>query len=317
MQTLNVTYPTIITVLGTVPSYYVQQGDAGYDIFAIGDVIITCQLAGDAESIADFEANYLSKCTPAASKDDAWVLGSAANRVPLVQPRNYDGRPIIQPVTLGSGQWHYWHSVGDDGSTLAGGQRFGSSRDTTGENTVHWSYRDPVWVAGGTLKYLNADLGDWVTLTIYAPATPVVPNPTNTGNCHVVYGVIVPAAGGNTGEYDVDLATAIPVPTSDFEPYSGYWDYTLPAQMMGRGVITPGTPGHAKYHLCAGRVSLDGFVREEMLLGDGESFYEPQNINVSLCLPGWEFECIIHNESGDHNLKVIWRVLVSRYWTTM
>ena len=145
----------------------------------------------------------------------------------------------------------------------------------------------------------------------------MVPNPTNTGNCHIIFGVIVPSAGGNTGEYDVDLDTAIPVPTSDFEPYSGYWNYTLPANMRGRGTITPGHPGTSKYHLIAGRLDLDGFVRDEMLLGTGENYYEPQNINVSLCLPGWKFECILHNDTGDHNSQAVWRVLMSRYWTTL
>lgn len=64
-------------------------------------------------------------------------------------------------------------------------------------------------------------------------------------------------------------------------------------------------------------VALDQFVHKERLLGDGETFYEPQNINVSLCLPGWKFKCTLHNENGTHTVEAVWRVLVSRYWTTI
>jgi len=271
MQTLTVTYSTIATVLGTIPSFYVPQGDGGYEVFAIGsDLVIKCLLAGDDASVAAFESAHISQCTVVASEADALVLGLKANNVPLVQPRNYDGRLIVQPVTLGSGQWHYWHGVGDSATELGGGQRFMTSKASAGEETVSWHYRDPVWIAGGSLRYVGATLGDWVRLTIYAPATPVTPNAAHTGNCHIVYGVIVPAAGN--GAYDVDLSTAVPVPTSDFEPYTGYWDYALPTEMRGRGTVTPGSPGHAKYHLIPARINLDGFVRDEMLLGNGESY---------------------------------------------
>lgn len=321
MQTLNVAYSTIVTVLGTIPSFVVPQGDGGYEIFAVGsDSVIQCRLAGDDANIADFESTYLANCVSVASGDDALVLGSKTNNVPLVQPRNYDGRPIFQPVTLGSGQWHYWHGQGDDVTSdppvLGGGQAFEASLATAGDLPVTWIYRDPVWIAGGTLKYQGAQIGDHVSFVIYAPATEITPSDGgNTGNCHLVYGVLIPAAGN--GAWNVDLETAVPVPTSDFEPYSGYWDYALPNEMRGRGTITPGVPGKAKYHLIPARMDLDRFVSKERLLGTGDSYYEPQNINVSLCLPGWRFECTVHNETGDHTVEVVWRVLVSRYWTTM
>jgi hypothetical protein len=58
------------------------------------------------------------------------------------------------------------------------------------------------------------------------------------------------------------------------------------------------------------------FVGNSRLLGDGKDLYNPDNIKVSLCLPGWKFECVVHNENGTNTLQAIWEVLVSRYWTT-
>lgn len=231
---------------------------------------------------------------------------------------NRDNRLIVQPVTLGAGQWHYWHGMGDDvaNGTVGGGPPFQASADTTTPVSVVWSYRDPVWIAGGSLKYQGAALGDCIDFVIYAPATPITPNGGNTGNCHLhPSGILIPAAGN--GAWNVDLTTATPVPTSDFAPFSGFWDYELPADMRGRGVITPGSPGTSKYHLIPARVDLDKFVQREQLLGTGVNYYEPDNIKVSLCLPGWAFQCTLHNGTGAHTVEAIWRVLVSRYWTTM
>jgi hypothetical protein len=248
-----------------------------------------------------------------------WIDNYALTANGPSRPRDYDGRDVFLPVTLGAGQWHYWHGEGDDveEETIGGGAAFAVSRSTAGESTVVWRYRDPVWIAGGSFKYEGAQLGDWVRFEIYAPATPITPSAGgNTGNCNLhESGVLIPAAGD--GAYNVDLENTYPVPTSDFAPYSGFWNYALPADMKGKGVTTAGTPGGSKYHLIPARVNLDLFVNKERLLGSGLSTYEPQNIRVSLCLPGWEFECTIHNETGDHTLEAIWRVLVSRYWTTV
>jgi hypothetical protein len=248
---------------------------------------------------------------------DAMVAAESFNK-PIDQ-LNYEGRQIIQPVTLGSGQWHYWHGEGDDvaNGTVRGGVPFEASVNTATEQVVEWEYRDPVWIAAGWFKYQGALQGDYVRFTIFAPATAITPNGSNTGNCNLVSSVyIVPAAGGNTGAYDVDLELANPIPTSDAWPYTGYWDYELPADMKYRGTLTPGIPEHSKYILLSIRADLDCFVGNSRLLGDGKDLYNPDNIKVSLCLPGWKFECVVHNENGTNTLQAIWEVLVSRYWTT-
>lgn len=231
------------------------------------------------------------------------------------KPRDYDGRDKTQPITLSSNQWHYWHSRGDTALALREGEQFILSNVSSEEDVVKvWQYRDPVWMAGGSLKYKGAEVGDHVTFVIYAPATPVVPNISNTGNSNLVFpGIIVPAPD-NDGAYDVDLENAHPVPAPE---QNGYWNYELSSNMKFGGTITAGEPGSSKYLLIAARLDLTMFIAEELLLGDGQQVYEPQNINASLCLPEWRFECRLHNENHDHTVDVVWRVLVSRYWTTV
>lgn len=273
---------------------WVDEGVA-YSVAAPdGQITRTCSFNKDTDEATDFE--------------DGWNVNE------VLLETNRDGRQIVQPVTLGTNQWHYWHSVGDTSGALRAGTPFLLSHDGTGSDPVcEWRYRDPVWMAGGQLRYTGAVAGDYISFCVFAPATAVVANGTNTGNCNVYYGVIVPAAGD--GAYDVDLDDVHPVPTP---AQDGYWDYALPADMKFGGTTTvSATPGAAKYHLIAQRFDLTRFVAQEQLLGDGTSGYTPENINASLCLPEWRFECTLHNESGSHTVTAAWRVLVSRYWTTV
>jgi hypothetical protein len=101
VQTLYVTYATIRTILNTVPTYYVTQGDGGYDLFVVGDeTFIRSTIAGDATSDkSDFETNYKTAATSTASADDARVLGTVANHIPLLTPRAGDGRPTVRITT--------------------------------------------------------------------------------------------------------------------------------------------------------------------------------------------------------------------------
>jgi hypothetical protein len=91
--TLNVSYSTIVSVLTKLPSYYVTQGDGGYEILSIGDNVIRCIVLGEDEmNKLHFETNHIAQCTSAASADDALVLGMLANKIPMVTPRTSDGR---------------------------------------------------------------------------------------------------------------------------------------------------------------------------------------------------------------------------------
>lgn len=233
-----------------------------------------------------------------------------------IDQRTYDGRLTVQPVTAAQGQWHTWHSHGDSATDIGEGTFFGTAHSASGWcEPVVWSYRDPIWISGGRLKYLGAKLGDLVDFVIFAPATPITAaSGGNTGNCHLVYGVLIPAAGN--GAYNVDLETAVVLPTQSGT--GGYWDYTMPTNMRGQGTIAPtAVPGQGGYHLVPARVNLVRFVIKGALLGDGENLYEPANPNPSACLPCWKFECKLYNVDGAHALQAVWRTLNTRYWTTM
>lgn len=245
---------------------------------------------------------------------DDWEMNYLPDANGPTKPRDRDGRDKTQPVTVAKGQWHTWHSYGDSDSEIGAGTFFGKSHAAAGWCTpVEWHYRDPIWIVGGGVEYAGAVLGDLVDFTIFAPATPVTPNGGNTGNCNVVGGVVVPAAGN--GAYDVNLtgAPVVPIPAGT----GGYWDYAMPATMTGHGTVTPSAPGEGGYHLIAARTNLVHFVIKEAILGEGAKSYSPTNPNPSTCLPCWKFECKLYNTDGEHTVEAIWHLLTTRYSTTL
>lgn len=93
MQKLFVDFNTIKNLIGKLPSYYVNQGDGGYIVCSVGDsLFVETKIFGDQEIVlADFNSNYKNLCTETYSSDDALVLGSLSNNIPLVQPRTTNG----------------------------------------------------------------------------------------------------------------------------------------------------------------------------------------------------------------------------------
>lgn len=93
MQKLFVDYSTVKNLINKLPSYYINQGDGGYIICSVGDsLFVQTVILGEISSdIVDFENNYKNLCTQTYSADDALVLGSISNNIPLVQPRTSNG----------------------------------------------------------------------------------------------------------------------------------------------------------------------------------------------------------------------------------
>lgn len=93
MQNLTVTYNTFIQVVNNSPSYYIPQGDGGYELIAVTEsYLISCTILGDeTDNKTNFENNYKSLCVMTDSTDDALVLGNIANNIPWVTPRSSDG----------------------------------------------------------------------------------------------------------------------------------------------------------------------------------------------------------------------------------
>lgn len=91
--TSKVSYESIKKVLGTLPSYFIPQAGNGYNVFSVAEkLIILTELLGTATAdIADFETNHKAACTEVASIEDAFLLGTLSNNIPLVEKRNSDG----------------------------------------------------------------------------------------------------------------------------------------------------------------------------------------------------------------------------------
>lgn len=135
------------------------------------------------------------------------------------------------PADFGSNLW--LTSRGDDlvnqkrgrGPKLA--HKFDDvTRTEPEEKSVEIQFMEQVQLHDGHIDLAvpaNWDItADEWELSVTMAANTVTPNVGNTGNCNLVdmggYNAIVPAAGD--GAYDVDLATAVPLPST-----GGGWDY--------------------------------------------------------------------------------------------
>jgi hypothetical protein len=332
-NSLSVDYATFVQLAVGLNVYKLAIADDLLVAFiGYADAVVKCELVTEA-AVDTFNAAFPG-AAGVAGPGDAVALA-------LRDLSAIDGKPKTKPVTVDVGQWHNWHGIGDSATTLRAGQHLvarvwwegeGEARvlklrtlnsdhewvtsDCTGDSAkLRWRYRDPVWLAGGRMTYVNAPLGAAVSMRVIAPAAALTPNEGGTGNAIVVLGAVVPVPG--VGNYDVDLTNAAPIPAP---ASNGYWDYALPANMMFGGEIeASASPGAAPYHLFAGDFVLTEFISHDNVLGTGDLTYDPQNINTSLCLPEYEFECEIHfpDPGNDNAMEAVWRVLDTRYWTTV
>lgn len=226
----------------------------------------------------------------------------------------HDGRPnappplTVVPSLLPDNTFLVAAGAGDDpvAGTRFTGPAFRAESDVLGETIVEWSYIDPAWVLQGGLRVEGGEPGDELDFIVKAPATPVVPNATNTGNAHITNGRITPANGD--GAFDIDLATAIPVPL--FTP-TGAWFYQM--QLEGRGVFTPapgGTGGNVD--LYAVDIDLAAFARRLQLLGSMEPELGVQNRGAPQPLyTGWKTRVVLRN-GGHAGLRISWWLMTAR-----
>lgn len=233
--------------------------------------------------------------------------------------RTSDGKMVVMPSLFPGGVYFYTTGRGDDVESdppeRGTGTRFEAHLTSAGASSVTFQFMDWVYLAGGGLSFINCVQGDYISITIVAPASTVTPSAGgNTGNCNVVSGVIVPAAGN--GAYNVDLTTAVPIPAfNDVTGVSsGYWDWSQPD--TGFGTITASsTPGSAKWHLLAASRDLVRFINERAMLGSVENIVETF-IKPKRILPQWQFRVDITSAGGEgHDAYVAWYVRCARAQT--
>lgn len=146
MENLFVSYSTIKNVLNKIPSYYISQGDGGYDLFSVAETeVITCHVS-DIEDVDDFETTYKSNCTSVPSRADAVVLGRIANKIPFIVPKDVNGIPltITQPRT-GDEVIATSHNFCDKVTWFATSERVNDKSLTSSDGYV-WESGDLNWV---------------------------------------------------------------------------------------------------------------------------------------------------------------------------
>lgn len=221
-------------------------------------------------------------------------------------PEMLDGSPYVSPCMFPSGVYLYITGAGD-GQGMGDGAAFSMSSEVEGDSVLEFSFLDWVLTAGGAAYPAGGELGDWASFAVYCPATPVVPNGTNTGNCNVVNGVIIPAAGD--GAFDVNLAQANPVltPLKD-----GFWEWDFPN--TGKGTVSLGTPGASRAHLIAADYPLARFANRVPLMGSQERSFTLPAIEPKIMLPHWKGKVTLHN-GGHAGLKMAWHLMLARIRT--
>lgn len=230
------------------------------------------------------------------------------------KPVNYklsDGTHMVTPCLFPSGVYLYISGAGD-GAGYGDGAVFNIESDTAGDSEVEWSYNDWVLVAGGGILYKDAEIGDYLSLLTYCPATVVTPNGGNTGNCNLSpigggVNIIVPAAGD--GAYDVDLGSANPViaPLRD-----GFYEWSFPN--TGKGTVTVGTPMQSRCNLFDTQMNLVRYVCKAPILGSGFIDVSVPAVEPKIVLPHWKAKAVVHN-CGHLGLKVAWHVTTARVQT--
>lgn len=163
-----------------------------------------------------------------------------------------NNRMLVVPFPADFGANLWLTGCGDD---VANGVRGGGpalaftfadvQRSTPETQSVEVQFLEQVQLHDGSLFVSNPGgwaVGDEWSFGAVLPATVVTPNGGGTGNCNLVPlpagNLIVPAAGD--GAYDVDLATAVPVPGA-----GGFWDYDYVTDVLA----VSSAPGAAGFHL--------------------------------------------------------------------
>lgn len=228
--------------------------------------------------------------------------------------KSSDNRQVVLPTIFAPAMTEYLTGSGDSGSVRGGGTLFTHTSEVEGSTDFEFDFLDFISIAGGLVTCVGAEPGDYISFEILAPATVVVPNGSNEGNCDLVdlggYNLIVPAAGDGT--HDVDLSVATPVPAPDLD---GYWDFA--DSETGKGSLTVSTsPGNAGFHLFDVAIpELARFVNKWPLLGDNMiPLIIPAIDSKDIC-SRWKYKCTIYN-CGHTGLKVVWGLVSGRHKTS-
>jgi hypothetical protein len=230
-------------------------------------------------------------------------------------PKTSDGKSIVLNNLFPGSVLLYYTGSADHATNGRGeGAQFNIVSDQIETKELEFGFNDWVYLAGGSCKWKDGVVGDSVCFKLIAPATPITAAPQNDGNCNLVSGILVPAAGN--GAYNVDLTQAVLVPalaaaTGDYEGNpNGYWDWDEP--QTGRGTITPSTtPGSAKWHLVPAAIDLARFICKLQLMGTESVDLMLPAIKPKKILPHWKLKVVLHNTTAK-TLSLTWLLVSAR-----
>lgn len=150
---------------------------------------------------------------------------------------------------------------------------------------------DNIQLIGGVIRVYNSNIDDFLTVDIYAPASPVTPSDGgNTGNCNLVFigagNMIVPAGGDGTHNVDINapvnenlagnpgqpikVTAVVPVPALDINSQPcGYWNWNRIT-----GDVTPAYDGKGTYYLLDFAMVLFKYVNELSVYGGTDNEFK-------------------------------------------
>lgn len=133
-----------------------------------------------------------------------------------------DGKQVIVPTPAPAGSFTWYTSHGDQLDPLARGGGPGAhitfNASETGTDNIEIQFAEAVYIHDGEINWNSPEDFDGTdSFSVYVKfcesSGSLTPNPGGTGNCTLIDGYLIVPAGG-AGDYDVDLATACPIPSS-------------------------------------------------------------------------------------------------------
>jgi hypothetical protein len=234
-----------------------------------------------------------------------------------------DHRLVVTSSTTPSTYRAQYTSCSDDfdnGIRYEGGNMSITHSDTDDATKVTiFRYIDPFYVTGASVECINGLKGDYLSVCVQAPATAVVPNGSNEGNCNVVGGMIVPVDDAS-GAFDVDLDASInanldgvvfpsikkvtaatPVPASrDLTTHETSGFFTLGDDT---GELTPSYARDGTHNLFAAPIVLSRWIEKWSLwcpLSGNKSYEFTPHTQGAKMIPHWRVLVHTHYDAANH-----------------
>jgi hypothetical protein len=235
-------------------------------------------------------------------------------KVHLDSPEEIDGKLLVTPTPSPGKGWKTYYTSAGDHVTNGRGKGDELSLDMAGGGdtlVADITFNEPTFMHDGQITWNPAEFShtDSFSVSLIMPATPLTSTP-GTGNCNLApvgagINIIVPAAGD--GSHTLDLATAVPIPST---AQTGYFDAD-----MTTGVLSfSSTPGNAKFNLFDFQIQT--FFIPKIVMGNPRGVFDVDAYQSEWVSHHWSIrmECT-KNSAGTANVCG-WVMVYRRNTTT-